>query len=130
MASEQMRSRAGASMAYALGLTTFIARNLDDYQAVALRLASSRPRLRAARRRMEAAIESEPFFDTPLWAKVCLACSRLRIDCPSRFAARLFPSHRESLIETARPGLLWSLSFFNSRSALFAITPASLTTKP
>ena len=100
MASEQMRSRAGASMAYALALTTFIARNLDDYQAVALRLASSRPRLRAARRRMEAAIESEPFFDTPLWAKVCLACSRLRIDCRSRFAARLFPSHRESLIET------------------------------
>lgn len=70
LASEQMRSRAGASMARALGVTCFITRTLQDYEAVAVRLASSPTRLARAKRRMEEALETSPFFDTALWAKV------------------------------------------------------------
>lgn len=66
----QMRSRAGASMAFALGVTSFLARSLDDYQQIAQRLGSSRRRLQHARRRLESAIDTSPLFDTALWAKV------------------------------------------------------------
>jgi len=69
LSGEQMRSRAGASMAYSLGVTDFLARSLQDYQALALRLAASRRRLRRARQRLERALVTSPFFDTALWAK-------------------------------------------------------------
>lgn len=38
----QMRSRAGASMSKALGVDTWLVRNLDDYEEVSVRLASDR----------------------------------------------------------------------------------------
>ena len=69
LSGEQMRSRAGASMAYSLGVTDFLARSLEDYQALALRLSRSPRRLRRARGRLERALDSSPFFDTALWAK-------------------------------------------------------------
>ena len=65
----QMRSRAGASMAFALGVTTFLARSLDDYQQIAQHLGRSRRHLQRARRRLETAINTSPLFDTALWAK-------------------------------------------------------------
>ena len=84
LASEQMRSRAGASMAMSLGVTSFITRSLQDYEAVAVRLASSPTRLARAKRRMEEALESSPFFDTALWAKVArLPCLLLPPLCSS-----------------------------------------------
>jgi protein O-GlcNAc transferase len=84
LSGEQMRSRAGASMAYSLGVTTFLVRSIQDYEQVALRLAASRRRLTRARRRLEEAIETSPFFDTALWAKVAplRSCSRVYVFMP------------------------------------------------
>lgn len=64
-----MRSRAGATMSYALGVVTWLVRNLDDYEDVAVRLAQDRGALKRARVEMEKAVEQSPFFDTRLWAK-------------------------------------------------------------
>jgi len=65
----QMRSRAGASMAYSLGVKTWLVRNLEDYENVAVKLAANRGALRKARAEMERAVTESPFFDTALWAK-------------------------------------------------------------
>jgi hypothetical protein len=69
MPGEQMRSRAGATMSYALGIVTWLVRNLEDYEEVAVRLAKDSNALRRARLEMERAVEESPFFDTRLWAK-------------------------------------------------------------
>ncbi|EKX33775.1 hypothetical protein GUITHDRAFT_81153 [Guillardia theta CCMP2712] len=69
LSGEQMRSRAGASMAYALGVTRWLARSLEDYEEIAVRLASKPEAIRRAKEEMEAGIRDSTFFDTAFWAK-------------------------------------------------------------
>ena len=66
---EQMRSRAGASMAHALGETRFLARTPREYEDLAVRLAGSRARRAAAKAAVRAAADASPFFDTAQWTR-------------------------------------------------------------
>ncbi|KAJ1486651.1 glycosyl transferase family 41-domain-containing protein [Baffinella frigidus] len=66
---EQMRSRAGASMAHAMGVVTFLARTREEYEDVAVRIASSPAKRERAKAQVRAAGDSSPFFNTALWTK-------------------------------------------------------------
>jgi predicted O-linked N-acetylglucosamine transferase (SPINDLY family) len=61
---ESFAGRVGASLLKAVGLPELVTANLDDYEALALRLATDPQRLRTFRDRLERNRFTEPLFDT------------------------------------------------------------------
>lgn len=62
-------SRVSSSILTAVGLPELITYRLEEYQALALRLASNPTELKAVQRRLERNRLTEPLFDTPRFAK-------------------------------------------------------------
>ncbi len=60
--------RVGASLLYAVGLPELVTSNLEEYEALALKLATDRDLLRSIRRKLEANRATAPLFDT---ARLC-----------------------------------------------------------
>jgi predicted O-linked N-acetylglucosamine transferase (SPINDLY family) len=56
--------RVAASILAAIGLAELIAENLDDYEKLALALATDAPRLAALKRKLEENRKTTPLFDT------------------------------------------------------------------
>ncbi len=56
--------RVGASVLRAAGMPELVTTNLEDYEALALKLAHERPLIEALRRRLDSQRESAPLFDT------------------------------------------------------------------
>ena len=63
------RARVGASINTALGLAELIARDVDDYVAIAVALAGDRPRLAALRGALRARMAASPLCDAPRFAR-------------------------------------------------------------
>jgi predicted O-linked N-acetylglucosamine transferase (SPINDLY family) len=63
------RARVGASINTVLGLTELIARDVDDYVAIAAALAGDRPRLAALRGTLRARMAASPLCDAPRFAR-------------------------------------------------------------
>ncbi len=61
--------RGGASVLHALGLPELVTHNLADYEALAHKLATDRPRLAATRRKLAANRATHPLFDTARYAR-------------------------------------------------------------
>ncbi len=59
----KMPARVGASLAYGLGITDTIVRNLDDYKDIAVALALNKTKRDKLRARVLAAMDSQPLFD-------------------------------------------------------------------
>ncbi len=66
---ETFASRAAASQLHALGLPELVARTADEYEALALALATDRERLAAVRARLDSRRRESPFFDAGLFAR-------------------------------------------------------------
>ena len=62
-------TRVGASLLSAMGLPELIAWTLEDYEAIARRLATEPDELLAIKTRLAAAIPTAPLFDTPRYAR-------------------------------------------------------------
>ncbi|HEV2269386.1 MAG TPA: tetratricopeptide repeat protein [Steroidobacteraceae bacterium] len=62
-------ARVAGSLLHAVGLKELVAASLQDYEAVALRLARDRERLAAIKDRLGRERESLPLFDTPLFCR-------------------------------------------------------------
>jgi len=62
-------SRVAASLLRAADMGELVTTSLDDYQALAIALASDRPRLAALRARLEAGRMSVPLFDSTAFAR-------------------------------------------------------------
>ncbi len=62
-------SRVAASLLRAAHVSELITTSLDDYQALAIELATDRPRLAALRARLEAGRATVPLFDSTLFAR-------------------------------------------------------------
>jgi predicted O-linked N-acetylglucosamine transferase (SPINDLY family) len=68
-AGEAFVSRVAGSLLRSLGLSDLVTANLDDYEALALRLASEPDRLAEVRRRLQASRRSAPLFDAACYAR-------------------------------------------------------------
>lgn len=66
---ETFAARMGASLLTAVGLPELIAASRRDYEALAIGLAGDSPRMAAIRRRLAAARQTAPLFDTPAFTK-------------------------------------------------------------
>jgi predicted O-linked N-acetylglucosamine transferase (SPINDLY family) len=62
-------SRVAASLVHAVGLDGLIATSVEDYEAIALRLARSPAELRAVREQLQATRHSVPLFDSARYAR-------------------------------------------------------------
>jgi protein O-GlcNAc transferase len=69
MRGETFVSRVGASLLNAIGLPELIVESLDDYEALALKLAREPDRLDALRQKLTAARPAAPLFDTERYAR-------------------------------------------------------------
>ena len=64
-----LASRASSSILSAIGLPELITYTLEEYEALAVRLASDADRLREIRQRIEKKRLVKPLFDTPRFVK-------------------------------------------------------------
>jgi predicted O-linked N-acetylglucosamine transferase (SPINDLY family) len=61
---ETFPGRVGASMLHAVGLPELVTNNLEEYEALAAKLATDRELLRSVRRKLDANRRTSPLFDT------------------------------------------------------------------
>lgn len=66
---EKQATRVAASLLRAAGLPELIAGSYEEYEELAVALATDPDRLFAARGKLEAARDTSPLFDTPRWVK-------------------------------------------------------------
>jgi len=71
---QSFASRAGASLLSAIGLPSLIARDLADYEALAIQLAQHPAALSALRETLQQNIRRSPLFDTPRFVRTLERC--------------------------------------------------------
>jgi predicted O-linked N-acetylglucosamine transferase (SPINDLY family) len=69
MAGESFGARVAASLNHAVGLSDLIVENQEDYEALAIKLATSPKLLREIKSRLKANLITAPLFNTPLFTR-------------------------------------------------------------
>ena len=69
LAGATLPSRVGASLLHAIGMPELVTHRVEDYERLAIRLATSRAELAALRDRLIANRRQSPLFDTPRFAR-------------------------------------------------------------
>ena len=73
-------SRVAAAVMEALGMSELVARNHPDYEALAIRLASSRPMMYKLKQKLGQQRRVSPLFDKDRWARNVEASYRLMVE--------------------------------------------------